>query len=246
MAWIIPGAFLCLAFVILGIGVAQFMGSSGVRKPTPAATVTIPGIAFDRPGVASGRGIVDTATASRRARARRERRSPRSGGPRRLLRAKWVEPPDLDPPIAGPQQGELPAAAAAKYLPDWARSIVPQRIAGPFVTVRRIATSNDPAVVTSLHRALDGHSGGTVELADEGPHAADDLRFSGETRLIRARKGLRPIVRIDRSTGDAARKQPAVFVLSRKSLTLDGIDLIVDARDLCAPRPPFSCVRAGT
>ncbi len=110
-----------------------------------------------------------------------------------------------------------------------------ERVNGPFVTVRRIAKSisSEATVVSSLHRALDGYSGGTVELAEEGPHAVDDLRFSGEARMIRARKGLRAIVRIDRSTGDAAaRKQPAVFVLNRKSLILDGIDLIVDARDL--------------
>ena len=36
-AWIIPGVFLCVALVILGIGVAQFMGShDGSRAPTQA------------------------------------------------------------------------------------------------------------------------------------------------------------------------------------------------------------------
>jgi eukaryotic-like serine/threonine-protein kinase len=230
-AWIIPGAFLCLAFVILGIGVAQFMGShGGAEADALGGDGYIPGVAFNRAVGSSGRGIV---AAERRADERERTRvaQPAIGRAAAPVRAKWVEPPDLDPTVAAPQR-ELPAVAAAKYLPDWARGIVPERIAGPLVTVRRIATSNDPAVVPSLHRALDGHSGGTVELTDEGPHAVDDLRFSGESRLIRARKGLRPIVRIDRSTGEAARKQPAVFVLSRKSLTLDGIDLIVDGRDL--------------
>ena len=52
------------------------------------------------------------------------------------------------------------------------------------------------------------------------------------TRLIRARKGYRSIVRIERSSLEAVRRQPAVFVLDRKNLTLDGIDLIVNVRDL--------------
>ena len=63
------------------------------------------------------------------------------------------------------------------------------RIEGPFVVVRRIADSSDPTVVSSLHRALDGHIGGTVELADEGPLSVEDFRVAGETRLIRARTG---------------------------------------------------------
>ncbi len=55
------------------------------------------------------------------------------------------------------------------------------------------------------------------------------------------RKGFRPIVRIDRPAGDRPR-QPAVFVLNRKSLTLDGIDLIVDVRDLSRTQTAlFSC-----
>ena len=100
------------------------------------------------------------------------------------------------------------------------------------MVVRRIADSSDPTIVSSLHRALDEHIGGTVELADEGPLAVDDFRITGETRLIRARPGFRPIVRIDRSGQESVRGQSAVMVLKGKSLTLDGIDLIVDVRDL--------------
>ena len=58
--------------------------------------------------------------------------------------------------------------------------------------------------------------GGTVELADEGPHFVDDLRFSGESRLIRARTGYRPIIRVERSSQEAVRDQPAVFMLDKQ------------------------------
>ena len=100
------------------------------------------------------------------------------------------------------------------------------------MVVRRIADSSDPAVVSSLHRALDGRIGGTVELADEGPLSVEDFRIAGDARLIRARPGFRPIVRLDRSLQGAVREQSAVLVLKGKDLTLDGIDLIVDAREL--------------
>jgi eukaryotic-like serine/threonine-protein kinase len=242
MAWIIPAGILCLAFLILGIGVAQFMGSNDGAEADAGGLDAVmpvdPDAALRQPAAASAGLGADE----------RERRtmpavSTKSAAPALV---KWDEPADDDPPVTGPEPRELPAAAAAKYLPDWARSSAPLRIDGPHLIVRRITDSTDPAIVPNLHRALDGHNGGTVELADEGPFLADDLRFTGERRLIRARNGLRPIVRIDRTNQDAVRKQAAVFVLDHKSLVLDGIDLIVDARDLSRTQTAvFSCTGAN-
>ena len=109
---------------------------------------------------------------------------------------------------------------------------VPDQIEGPSVVVRRVVESSDPFTVPTLHMALDSFIGGTIEVADEGPLFNDDFRVAGETRLIRARPGYRPIVRVERSSSTAVRNQRAVFVLDRQNLTLDGIDLIVDVRDL--------------
>jgi eukaryotic-like serine/threonine-protein kinase len=241
MAWIIPGAILCLAFLILGIGVAQFMGSSERGEADTAGLDA--GMPLDREAALRGRAV-DSAGEPLDERERRSVPAVRAKAAAPAL-VKWDEPADLDPPATGLEQRELPAAAAAKYLPDWARSSVPQRIDGPLLTVRRITDSTDPSIVPGLHRALDGHNGGTVELADEGPLLADDFRFTGDTRLIRARNGLRPIVRIERTTQDAVRKQAAVFVLDHKSLVLDGIDLIVDARDLSRTQTAiFLCIGA--
>ena len=79
-------------------------------------------------------------------------------------------------------------------------------------------------------------------MADEGPFFNDDFRVAGDTRLIRARPGYRPIVRIERSSSEAVRKQPAVFVLDRQNLILDGIDLVVDVRDVSPEQTAlFSC-----
>jgi eukaryotic-like serine/threonine-protein kinase len=232
MAFIIPGAILCLAFVILGIGLAQFMGSQdGAEADDGDGEGFFAGAPLDRAAGGAGRGF---ASAERRGDASERSRTLQPGNGRAAAPslADWVEPPDLDPRDGASEQGKLPAAVAEKYLPEWARAAVPEHIDGPLLTVQRIATSSEASVVPSLQRGLEGQSGGTVELADEGPHVAADFGFSGEARMIRARKGIRPIVRIDRATGDTARKQPAVFAVNGKRLTLDGIDLIVDARDL--------------
>ncbi|MGO9466210.1 MAG: serine/threonine-protein kinase [Isosphaeraceae bacterium] len=130
----------------------------------------------------------------------------------------------------------------SERLPDWARSPIPNRIDGPFVVVRRIVEPGDPQAVPELHMALDRHLGGTVELADEGPFYEDDFRVAGESRLIRSQGECRTIVWIQGGRIEAVRQQPAVVVLDRKNLILDGIDLVVNVRDLgSAQTALFSC-----
>jgi hypothetical protein len=136
--------------------------------------------------------------------------------------------------------------AEARFLPDWARSPIPDRIDGPFVVVRRTFTGSDSLKLPALDLALDRQRGGTIELADEGPLYVDDLRVAGENRLIRARPGFRPIVRVEGSSVEAVRTQRAVFVLDGKNLTLDGIDLVLDVKDLSPEQTAlFSCSAAN-
>ena len=243
MAWILPGAILCLAFVILGIGVAQFMGTeercgsrcAGWRRDGRRAHRWIARPAArardrrHRTGAAMSTSASEAECRQRAAHARR-RRCEMGRAARRRSR-----------PRPRPSSGQLPAAAAAKYLPDWARVPIPERIER---AVRDRAPDRDFERSVDRARACTGRWTATaVERSSWRTRARSRstiFRFSGETRLIRARKGFRPIVRIDRSTGEAVRKQPAVFVLNRKSLILDGIDLIVDARDLSrTPDGPF-------
>ena len=232
-AWIIPGLFLCAALVVLAIGVFQFMGASDTANFELAASDGRDG-ALDRQPALSTSASASGALAGRPPTNDGRRRPPTAAD--RLLQikppVKWDEPPDFDAREIADGNSAITAEQAAKYLPEWARSPIPDRIDGPFVVVRRIADSSDPTTVSSLHRALDRHIGGTVELADEGPLSVEDFRIAGETRLIRARTGLRPIVRIDRSGQAAVRNQAAVIVLKGKNLTIEGIDLIVDVRDL--------------
>ena len=159
--------------------------------------------------------------------------------------AHWIEPKDQDLEKVDAKQ-QLSPADEARFLPAWARGPIPERVDGSSVTVRRVADPGDSTVVTSLHRALDGQSGGTTLLADEGPLSVEDFRIAGETRLIRARAGFRSILRIDRSGQAAVREQPAVVVLKGKNLTLDGIDLIVDPHELSRSQTAlFQCTGAN-
>jgi len=247
-AWVISGAFVGVAFVILAIGLLQFMGSTGESENAGART--------DRDGDAALASPVANSSRPSLGRTTTARRPPQLGVPGSSASARaariepevnWVEPADEGPSSIEALGAASDSVGGSKLIPEWARSPVPDRIDGPFVVVRRVAESKDhPAAVSMLHTALDRFIGGTVELADEGPFFIDDLRVAGATRLIRARKGYRSIVKIERSTLEAVRRQPAVFVLDRKDLTLDGIDLIVNVRDLSPSQTAlFSCTGAS-
>jgi len=158
----------------------------------------------------------------------------------------WEEPVDREEDTF--QQGGFLSGLdrASARLPDWARTPIPDRIDGPFVVVRRIVEAGDAQTVPELHMALDQHIGGTVELADEGPFYEDDLRVAGETRLIRVQGDCRAIVCIQGGRIDTVRQQPAVVVLDRKSVILDGIDLVVNVRELGTRQTAlFSCAGAN-
>jgi serine/threonine-protein kinase len=96
-----------------------------------------------------------------------------------------------------------------------------------------------------LRTALDEIKG-TVEIADEGPFLVNDLRIPGESRVIRARDGFRPIIRIERPVLEVVRALPGVINLDARSLVLDSLDLVVNLRDLSPSQTClFSCVGAN-
>jgi serine/threonine-protein kinase len=245
--WIISGALVGVAVIIVTIGLLQLFGPPGsgehatvdterdsnadtvsrvatVPQPSRAATNSTPngptGVGFD---------------------SRRSARSTRIEPEKR-----WEEPADNEPAVETLGASSEPAGGLA-LVPDWARLPVPERIDGPFVAVRRVVQPEDGGTtVRALHMALDRFIGGTVELRDEGPFFVDDLRVAGANRLIRARNGYRSIVRIGGSGVEAVRRQSAVFVLDRKNLILDGLDLIVNVHDLSPNQTSlFSCTGAS-
>jgi serine/threonine-protein kinase len=154
----------------------------------------------------------------------------------------WEEPADRELDHNRPVNYLSDLDLGSERLPDWARSPIPDRVGRSSVVVRRIVEPGDTQTVPELHMALDRHLEGTVELADEGPFYEDDFRVAGESRLIRARRDCRTIVWIQGGRIDVVRQQAAVVVLDRKSLILDGIDLVIDVRELGSSQTAlFSC-----
>ncbi|MGZ5997421.1 MAG: hypothetical protein ACXWN0_17335, partial [Isosphaeraceae bacterium] len=149
-----------------------------------------------------------------------------------------VEPVDVDPPA--PVTAAYTEETLRKYLPEWALAPVPARVEGPLIQVRRVARSREPALFPSLRLALN-ETRGTIEIADEGPFPINDFRVPGESRLIRARPGFHPIIRIDRPNLEAVWSLPGVIVLEGKSLILDSLDMIVNLRDLNAAQTSLFC-----
>ncbi len=102
------------------------------------------------------------------------------------------------------------------------------------VSVRRLLDSNDGSQTTSLASAFD-RSIEEVEIADIGPFHEDDFLIAGRSRIIRAKPGLRPIVKIEDTRQLLIRDQEAKFMLGLngvEQLTIEGMDLVVDVRDL--------------
>jgi len=143
--------------------------------------------------------------------------------------AAWAEPED-PPLVVGPPKA-YPTEILAEYLPEWGREPIPDRIDGPMTVVQRVVEKREAGSVASLRLGFDVPKG-TIEIADAGPHFIDDARVAGETRLIRARTGVRPVVRIEGPSSDAVRALPGVFALDGRNLTLDSLDLVVNVRDL--------------
>ena len=114
-------------------------------------------------------------------------------------------PPPALPAVAFESEDAIPPAQAPAYsedtikhyLPSWATAPAPERVEGPLFQIRRVSASHEPGRVTSLRMALD-ETKGTVETDELGPLVLSDFRIAGESRLVRARPGLRTILRIER------------------------------------------------
>ena len=140
----------------------------------------------------------------------------------------WVEPAepkDESPPAPTFTEPEIEAVGLAGAEPAGAGPAL-----SPVVIVQRSPSVVDRDHAESLRRALDGLSG-TVEIDDDGPFHENDLRVHGKERLIRAGKGRRPVV-VARPRLRSARNRPALVVLDGSTLTIEGIDLVVQASDL--------------
>ena len=230
--WILATAGVAAAAVLLVVGLHFLLGGpraadltqAEIPRPevdsNPLLTLERPGRS-PRPGAGTGPGKPEAWT-----KKEAPSRPPEPPKPR------WFEPEDAEP--AAGELASIPTQYQAHrtHLPEWTRSVGAARPEDAPVVVRRVADPADGPTEPTLTHALDGHIGGVVELADDGPLPAAFLPMPGESRVIRARKGYRPIIRIQRSRHGPALEQTSFLTLDRKSLTLEGLDLIVDASDL--------------
>ena len=87
-----------------------------------------------------------------------------------------------------------------------------------------------PLLASAFNKPAD-----VIEIADNGPFFEDDFQLPGKTRLIRARPGHRPIIKVELPSQQSLKEHEAKFLLGGgrlERLVLEGIDLVVDLRDL--------------
>jgi serine/threonine-protein kinase len=241
-SWVLSSIAIGAALVLLVIGLNEFLGRSRGSGHVDAESPDAGAVALmDQSARPSA--VPSTASSSPSSQATQRKPAPGSGRPSSAdLPARWAEPEDRDP-IPG---SETPRAAEGAdtrtYLPEWARVPASGHADSPLVVVRRVAEQGgDNPTMPTLQRALDEFRGGTIELADQGPLPLEDLRVSGESRRIRARAGFRPILRVERSKFEGSRHRPAVLTLEKKTITLEGVDLILSVPDLTSQTTLFAC-----
>jgi serine/threonine-protein kinase len=155
----------------------------------------------------------------------------------------WKEPEDPAPEVVA--EPDLGPGVEARFLPDWATSRGASAPPGKPVIVRRIPDAREPDQRSTLQSALEARGAETVELADNGPFFVDSLTFVGESRVIRARPGYRPVVAFERPWNDSAPARPALVDLADKSLVLEGLDLVIDPGSLGPTQSAVFLCRGG-
>lgn len=242
LPWILATSALATLAIALAIGLHMMLGGPGAADVSPAEVPDRDGGALPFPIT---RAPVPSGGTTSRPSTAGEATKPPAPPMRPPTPAKrpYQEPEDRGP-VAG-DRAPIPTEIRERrgHLPEWTRAGASVRPEDPQVVVRRVPDAADGLTEPSLNLALNRLNLGTVEVADVGPLAVDDLHMSGESRVIRARRGYRPILRILRSRLAPALEQSAFFLLKQKSLTIEGIDFIVDARDLSGNQTAlFGCV----
>ncbi|HWD24029.1 MAG TPA: serine/threonine-protein kinase, partial [Acidimicrobiales bacterium] len=240
--WVMRCALIGVCVVLLIIGAHQLIRSAATEAPievdqNPAVAVSVP----EEPD-----SPVQATVAHTRPRppiVKRAIPKPKIDQAKPAPVPAWVEP--ADPVRETVTDTDFRADLESSFLPDWAKPAIPDHMVGKSITVRRLVDPKDASQRPSL-RVLYDVVGGTVELADDGPFFENDLRISGESRLVRARAGYRPIVAVESPQLDVVRAQKAVFVLEGKSLVLEGLDLIVDVQELPLGQSALFLCRGST
>jgi serine/threonine-protein kinase len=226
--WIAAGVLIGLSLAILGFGVTTIIAMTKPAKP-PEITETTP----DEPVRPEP---VETGNTNPRL-TRQTRPTPPI--PTKTVTAPVTTPAPTPVPVelvaAGPPPEEK------NYTADWESRLFPESLNRPStvtdrskIVVRRAIEAGDevqaPSLALALSRAVE-----VVEIADTGPFFEDDCQISSKTRVIRAREGIRPMIRIDFTSNEIVKEQTAKVILGGTKtdhLILEGLDIAVDVRDL--------------
>ena len=229
--WIAAGIGVGLILAVLAFGVA-FLFSSARPQPDPVLGI--------RQQAADDAATPETVEAPERPSAPPPVGPVRNDPPPKKSTIVGGPPAEAPRGVSPAITQSIPAMTAAVY-PDslldrlgMRRPAVASRDGVGKVSVRRIPDGDDPTGVVSLAVAL-GRPNEDVEIADAGPIHEDDFTIAGRSRVIRAKAGVRPIVKIEFARQQMVRDQPAKFLLGGtgvERLTIEGLDLVVDVRDL--------------
>jgi serine/threonine-protein kinase len=134
-----------------------------------------------------------------------------------------------------------PVVQEKKYQEDWESRLFPANLTqtAPIadrstILVRRVLESGSEQQTSSLAVALT-RAVDVVEVVDTGPFFEDDFQLSGKSKLIRAREGFRPMIRVALTANEIVKEQVAKIVVGGSKtdhLVLEGLDIAVDVRDL--------------
>ncbi len=159
----------------------------------------------------------------------------------------WIEPADVEEPKVA--EAAFPTEVADRVLPAWSRLdpsvALAAGLAAP-VTLTRIVDASVAGQVPNPRRAFEQPNAVLTEVDDDGPFFESDPRLVGESKWVRARPGRRPILQVTAPRIDAVRARPGVFVLDGKQLVLEGLDLVVDLKDLPREQTSIFACRGGT
>ena len=226
--WIAAGVGVGLLIAVVAFGVRFALSVLAPPAPEPVVAQPEP----DRPDEATGPATPDTSPAGG------VRPGPVAPPPRPPAGPyEMVGPPRPAAPPRGPRRAEVeptyPDALLARLGFAAARPPAPIEATGK-VAVSRLADPADPNQTTSLAAAF-GRANDEVEIVDAGPFHEDDCQVAGKARVVRGRPGLRPTLMVQASRQPLVNEQAAKFLLGGagvERLLLEGIDLVVDLRDL--------------
>ena len=220
--WIAAGLLVGLSIAIVGFGVSMVV--SMTKPPPPEVTQPTEPTPESQPSYVATPSYPNNRTKGPIAPTKKADTSTKAQEPPPVV-VVAPEPPPVE--MAYPSEWESrlfpPPAVKEPALPDH-----------PKILVRRVAEAGDEPQTSSLAYAL-GRAGDMVEIADTGPFFEDDCQVAGKSRLIRARAGIRPIIKIELTGNEIVKDQAAKFVLGGTKvdqLVLEGLDISVDVRDL--------------